>query len=50
MAVERGLDPILMTQLESFADEILDLTEAPPPVSSISKLREQTQKYKDSEE
>ena len=50
MAVERGLDPILMTQLESFADEILDLSEAPPPVSGISKLREQTQKYKNSEE
>ena len=26
MAIEPGLDPILMTQLESFADELFDLT------------------------
>jgi len=50
MAVERGLDPILMTQLESFADEILDLTEAPSSVSKISELRQKTQNIKDSDE
>ncbi len=27
MAIERGLDPILMTQLESFADDLIDLSE-----------------------
>ena len=50
MAVERGLDPILMTQLESFADELLDLTAAPPPISKIQELREKSQTARNFEE